>query len=238
MIRFRPLLGMTVWAVPALLVLVGLGAWQVQRLHQKEELLVTLEQRMKAAEAPIDDVLRLPLADMEWRRVQAHGRFLHDREAYVYATEFDLGMGVHVLTPLVTDDNGVVLIDRGFVPLASKPPETRTAGQVEGDVAISGIVRLEGERNLFTPTPDERQHIWYSRDIQGIAQTLGVSLRAPIVIVADQPANPGGLPRFPGYRVDIPNNHLQYAVTWFGLALTLAGVYLVYHVRNGRLGFS
>ena len=63
-------------------------------------------------------------------------------------------------------------------------------------------------------------------------------LSAPIVIVADQPANPGGLPRFAGYRVDIPNNHLQYALTWFGLALTLVGVYLVYHVKNGRLSFS
>jgi surfeit locus 1 family protein len=238
MIRFRPLPGMTFWAVPALLVLVGLGVWQVQRLHEKEVLLITLAERMKAAETPMGDVLRLPLAETEWRRVQAHGRFLHDKEAYVYATEFDLGMGVHVLTPLVTNDDGVVLIDRGFVPLASKPPETRAAGQVEGDVAISGIVRLEGERNMFTPAADERQRIWYWRDIQGIAQDLGVTLIAPIVIVADQPANPGGLPRFPGYRVDIPNNHLQYALTWFGLALTLAGVYLVYHVRNGRLGFS
>jgi surfeit locus 1 family protein len=63
-------------------------------------------------------------------------------------------------------------------------------------------------------------------------------LRAPVVIVADQPANPGGLPRFAGYRVDIPNNHLQYAFTWFGLAATLLGVYLVYHVKSGRLRVS
>jgi surfeit locus 1 family protein len=238
MIRFRPLPGMTFWAVPALLVLVGLGVWQVQRLHEKEELLVTLAERMKAAETPIDDVLRLPLAEMEWRRVQARGRFLHDKEAYVYATEFDLGMGVHVLTPLVTNDDGVVLVDRGFVPLASKPPETRAAGQVEGDVAISGLVRLEGERNMFTPAPDERQRTWYWRDIHGIAQDLGVTLRAPLVIVADQPANPGGLPRFPGYRVDIPNNHLQYALTWFGLALCLLGVWLAYHISKGRVGFK
>ena len=229
---------MTLSTLPALLVLVALGFWQVQRLHEKEALLTALEQRMKAPEAPLADVLRLPLTEMEWRRVQARGRFLHDKEAYVYATEFDLGMGVHVLTPLVTPDNGVVLVDRGFVPLASKPPETRAAGQVPGGVTVSGLVRLEGERNAFTPDADERQRIWYWRDIHGIAQVQGVTLAAPIVIVADQPANPGGLPRFPGYRVDIPNNHLQYAVTWFGLALTLVGIYLVYHVRNGRLSFS
>jgi surfeit locus 1 family protein len=193
---------------------------------------------MQAAEAPVDKVLSLPPAEMEWRRVQARGRFLHDKEAYVYATEFDLGMGVHVLTPFVTSDGDTVLVDRGFVPLASKAPETREAGQVDGDVAISGIVRREGERNMFTPAADERDRMWYWRDIEGIARSLGVTLRAPIVIVADQPANPGGLPRFPGYRVDIPNNHLQYALTWFGLALALLGVYVVYHVRNGRLRVS
>ena len=84
-----------------LLVLVALGLWQVQRLHEKDALLTAIAERMKAVQTPVDDVLRLPLAEMEWRRVQARGRFLHDKEAYVYATEFDLGMGVHVLTPLV-----------------------------------------------------------------------------------------------------------------------------------------
>jgi surfeit locus 1 family protein len=229
---------MTFWAVPALLILIGLGAWQVERLHQKEQLLATIAERMGASESPVDEVLRLPVPDMEWRRVSAKGRFLHDKEAYVYATEFDLGLGVHVLTPLDLDESGTVLVDRGFVPLASKAPETRAAGQVEGEVTVSGIVRLEGERNAFTPTADERQRVWYSRDIDGIARTLGLTLRAPIVIVADQPANPGGLPRFAGYRVDIPNNHLQYAFTWFGLAATLLGVYLVYHAKSGRLRFS
>jgi surfeit locus 1 family protein len=229
---------MTFWAVPALLVLIGLGLWQIERLHEKEQLLMTIAGRMQAAEAPVDDVLRLPLPEMEWRHVRAEGRFLHDWEAYVYATEFDLGLGVHVLTPLALRDGGVVLVDRGFVPLASKAPDKRAAGQVDGEVAVSGIVRLAGERNMFTPPADETQRMWYWRDIEGIGRTLVVMLRAPIVIVADQPANPGGLPRFAGYRLDIPNNHLQYALTWFGLAATLLGVYLVYHVRNGRLSLS
>ena len=238
MIRFRPLLGMTLCAIPAVLVMVGLGFWQVERLHQKEALLTAISERMRSAETPVTDVLGLPPGEIEWRRVQARGRFLHDKETYVYATEFDLGPGVHVLTPLALDGDGIVLVDRGFVPLTSRAPETRTEGQVEGETTISGIVRLEGEKNMFTPPPDEKQRTFYSRDIEGIARTSGVALGAPIVIVADQPANPGGLPRFPGYRVDIPNNHLQYAVTWFGLALTLVGVYLVYHVKNGRLSFS
>jgi surfeit locus 1 family protein len=229
---------MTFWAVPALLILIGLGDWQIQRLHEKQALLASIAERMTAPEAPLADVLRLPVAETEWRHVRVRGQFLHDKEAYVHAIEPELGLGVHVLTPLEIDEGGVVLVDRGFVPLSLRPPDTRSASQLEGEVDVSGIVRLAGERNMFTPAADERERTWYWRDPQGIAEASDVAVRAPVVIVADQPANPGGVPRFTGYRVDIPNNHLQYALTWFGLALTLVGVYLVYHVRNGRLSFG
>jgi surfeit locus 1 family protein len=229
---------MTSWALPALIALIWLGVWQIQRLHEKETLLASIAERMTAQEAPLDDVLRLPLAETEWRHVRMRGRFLHDKEAYVHAIEPELGLGVHVLTPVQLADGALVLVDRGFVPLAFKPPETRRAGQVEGEVDMSGIVRLAGERNMFTPAADVRALTWYWRDPEAIAQALGIVTRVPVVIVADQPTNPGGMPRFTGYRVDIPSNHLQYALTWFGLALTLVGVYLVYHVRNGRLSLS
>src|SRR5215510_13339524 len=168
MIRFRPLLGMTFWAVPALLILIGLGVWQIQRLYEKETLLASIAERMTAQEAPLDDVLRSPVAETEWRHVRARGRFFHDKEAYVHAVEPELGLGVHVLTPLEMDDGGVVLVDRGFVPLSSRPPDTRTAGQVEGEVDVSGIVRLAGERNMFTPDADQRERTWYWRDPEGI----------------------------------------------------------------------
>jgi surfeit locus 1 family protein len=238
MIRFRPLPLMTMSALPALVVLIGLGMWQVQRLHEKQDLLETIAQRMSAPEAPLADVLGGPLASAEWRRVRAHGRFLHDKEGYVHAVEPGLGLGVHVLTPLVISGWGTVLVDRGFVPLALRMPDTRAVGQTEGEVDITGIVRLSGEHNAFTPATDEARRTWYWRDVEGIARHFGLTLNAPVVIVAEHPANPGGLPRFAGYRVDIPNNHLQYAITWFGLALTLIGVYLAYHARNGHLRFS
>src|SRR5262245_3180886 len=169
MIRFRPLPGMTFWAVPALLILIGLGVWQIQRLHEKEALLSSIGDRMTAQEAPLDDVLGLPVAETEWRHVRARGRFLNDKEAYVHAVDPELGLGVHVLTPLEMDDGGIVLVDRGFVPLASRPPETRTAGQLEDEVDASGIVRLAGERNMFTPAADEPNRTWYWRDPEGIA---------------------------------------------------------------------
>ena len=104
---------MTFWAVPALLILISLGVWQIQRLNEKEALLASIAERMTALEAPLDEVLRLPIVETEWRHVRARGRFLHDKEAYVHAIEPELGLGVHVLTPLEMDDGGAVLVDRG-----------------------------------------------------------------------------------------------------------------------------
>ena len=238
MIRFRPLTTPTMWTVPGLVLLVGLGIWQVQRLHEKEALLQAIAERIDRPPVPLNDVLRLPLPQMEWRAVQVHGRFLNDKEVYLYATEFDLGPGVHVITPLMQDDGATVLIDRGFVPEARRDPSTRPESLVPGDVTVSGIVRLSGERNIFTPAVDTQRHVWFWRDPQGISQQLGLTLEAPIVIAAGGKRDSSELPIFPGYRVDIPNNHLQYALTWFGLALALLGVYLVYHHSRGRLSFG
>src|SRR5215204_4838747 len=106
MIYFRPLRGPTLSSLPVLVLLIALGVWQVQRLHEKEALLTAIAERMGAAPAPLGEILRLPLPETEWRRVQAKGHYLHDKEAYVYATEFDLGLGVHVLTPLQTAEEG------------------------------------------------------------------------------------------------------------------------------------
>ena len=85
---------MTFWAVPALLILISLGVWKIQRLNVKEALLASIAERMSALEAPLDEVLRLPIVETEWRHVRARGRFLHDKEAYVHAIEPELGLGV------------------------------------------------------------------------------------------------------------------------------------------------
>ena len=81
-----------------------------------------------------------------------------------------------------------------------------------------------------------QKHIWYARDLAGMAAADGVKLAAPVVIEADATPNPGGLPVGGQTVVDFPNNHLQYAITWFGLAAGLIGVYFAYHISRGRFG--
>ncbi|HWC64349.1 MAG TPA: SURF1 family cytochrome oxidase biogenesis protein, partial [Rhizomicrobium sp.] len=102
---------------------------------------------------------------------------------------------------------------------------------------LSGIWRVPDAPGWFTPPPDTKRHVWYARDLAGIAAADGAKLAAPAVIEADATPNPGGWPEGGKTVVDFPNNHLQYAVTWFGLAAGLIGVYFAYHLSKGRLTF-
>ncbi len=237
MIRFRPLLIPTLWFVPALALLIGLGAWQVQRLYWKDALLARIESRISEPAVPLDDALSHGLDNAEWRHVRVHGHFLHDDELYLFAPSHAGQPGYHVVTPLQLDGGGAVLVDRGFVPEDLENPTARPKGQLEGDVTVTGVLRLSQPPGLFTPAPDRAHRIWFTKDIPGMAAASGVALLTPIIIEADATPNPGEYPVGGQTRVDFPNNHLQYAITWFALALVLTVIYLLYHRKQGRLSF-
>jgi surfeit locus 1 family protein len=237
MIRFRPLLVPTLWLVPGLALLIGLGVWQLQRLGEKEALIASVQTGMAAPPVPLAEVLQRGAADAEWRHVRVTGRFLHDKELYLFAQGPRGAFGVHVVTPLVQDNGEAVLVDRGFVPDALRDPRTRPAGQVAGEVSVTGVLRVSQQPGLFTPAPNTTTRLWFVKDVPTMAKAAGLAL-PPIVIEADATPNPGGWPLGGQTRVDFPNDHLQYAMTWFGLALALVGVYLVYHRSRGRLSIG
>jgi surfeit locus 1 family protein len=233
MIRFRPLLGPTLFLIPALALMTGLGVWQLQRLDEKLALLASIAAGLNAPPVPLAQVLA-GRAPVEWRRVQVHGRFDHGKEAYFFGRDLKGAVGVHVITPLAQDNGETVLIDRGFVPEDRRDPTTRAEGQTGGDAAVSGILRLSQQGGAFTPPPDLTKKLFFVRDVPAIAAAVGVAV-PPILIEADATPNPGGWPLGGQTNIDIPNNHLAYALTWFGLALTLAVIYLLYHRSAGRL---
>jgi surfeit locus 1 family protein len=237
MIRFRPLLVPTLWLVPGLALLIGLGVWQLQRLGEKEALIASVQTGMAAPPVPLAEALQRGAADAEWRHVRVTGRFLHDKELYLFAQGPRGAFGVHVVTPLVQDNGEAVLVDRGFVPDALRDPRTRPAGQVAGEVSVTGVLRVSQQPGLFTPAPNTTTRLWFVKDVPTMAKAAGLAL-PPIVIEADATPNPGGWPLGGQTRVDFPNDHLQYAMTWFGLALALVGVYLVYHRSRGRLSIG
>ncbi len=234
MMRFRPLLIPTLVLVPGLALLLGLGIWQIERLQEKEALIASVEAGLAAPPVPLKLLLKANPAAAEWRHVRLSGHFLHDREQYVFSQGPSGATGVQVITPLVEPDGDTVLVDRGFVPDALRDPMRRVQGQLEGEVSLTGILRLSQQPGAFTPRPDPATRLWFVKDVAAIAGAAGVAA-APVLIEVDATPNPGGWPLGGQTRVDFPNDHLQYAVTWFGLALALLGVYLVYHHSRGRL---
>ena len=236
MIRFRPLPIPTLWLVPGLVLLLGLGSWQIERLHEKEALLAKVQTGVTAPAIPLSEAMKPGGAISEYRHVRLTGHFLHDREQYVFAQGPGGAPGVHVLTPLVQQNGDVVLVDRGFVPDALRDPSRRTTGQIQGELSLTSVVRLSQHPGLFTPVPNPETHLWFIKDVGAIAKAAGVTA-TPLLAEADATPNPGGWPLGGQTRIDFPNDHLQYAITWFGLALALLGIYFVYHHSRGRLTF-
>jgi surfeit locus 1 family protein len=237
MIRFRPLLVPTLWLAPGLALLVGLGVWQIERLHEKEALIARVQAGLTAPPVDLTQIMKAGPPQSEYRHVRVSGHFLHDREQYLFAQGPGGAPGVHVITPLVGEHGETVLVDRGFVPDVLRDPLRRKAGQIKGEITMTGVLRLPQQAGLFTPAPNPQTHLWFVKDVGGMAKAAGVTA-LPILVEADATPNPGGWPTGGQTRIDFPNDHLQYAITWFGLALALLGVYLVYHHSRGRLTFG
>lgn len=226
-------------ALPVLLILIGLGTWQLDRLAWKNDLIARIDAGLAA------DPVELPglidnAAHWDYVRVRVTGTFLHDREAYIGPRLYPgpdgrMQAGVHVLTPLVRGDGGgVVLVDRGWVPLDRRDPASRANGQVVGPVTVTGIGRKPQDRGFMQPDnrPATREFFWL--DMPALAGMAGAVTLSPVVVQADNTANPGGLPIGGRTIVSLKNDHLSYALTWYGLALTLIGVLVAAGWRRRR----
>ncbi len=231
----------TLFACAGVLTLLGLGSWQVQRLHWKRELITRIEQRAGATPVTLEAALARweRTRDVEYLRVRLGGRLDHDKERHLYAL-VEGRVGWRIVTPLVTDGGRIVLVDRGFVPDGLKLPETRRQGQVETDIVLTGLARAPETQRLFTPDNDVAPNIWYWRDVVGMAASaLEPPERArvaPFFVESEAAPVPGGWPKGGVTRLELPNRHLGYALTWYGLAGALVVVYGFF--ARGRLADS
>jgi surfeit locus 1 family protein len=218
--------------------LTALGVWQLERRVWKLDLIERVDQRIHATPvaAPGPAEWRsINAASAEYRRVRITGRFLNDREALVQAVT-RAGAGFWVLTPLETNQGFTVLVNRGFVPADRRQAEARSAGQVTGETTVTGLLRLTEPKGGFLRANNPREGRWYSRDVAAISSALGLAQTAPYFVDVDSTPNAGGLPVGGLTVIAFPNNHLQYAVTWFALALMLAvwAVLLLRHEKRTR----
>jgi surfeit locus 1 family protein len=229
--------------VIALAILIGLGTWQLQRLAWKEALVAHIEARVSAPPVALPDTAAwhsLDLDAWEYRPVEVTGTFRNDLETRVYALLGEAkgpleGPGYWIVTPLEREGQGggTVLINRGFVPLDRADPATRPGEAVDGPVTVRGLLRRPEDRNAFTPNDDPAKRLFYARDPAAIAPALNLSDAAPFTIDARE-SGPDGLPQGGETRVTFANRHLEYALTWYGLAAALAGVLAVFLWRRRR----
>jgi surfeit locus 1 family protein len=232
MTGFHPRLVPTLFTIPALIILVGLGSWQVQRLHWKEGLIAQRD-RMVAA-PPIAPPQTLEAEQNQFRHVADDGVLLNDKEIFLAAASEGGGSGYQVLTPLQEPDGRIIFVNRGFIPLELKDPAKRAAGEPSGPVHIAGLLRVPPAEKptFFLPNNRPDLDLWFWVDLPAMTKAAGVGDAAPFYIDADKTPNPGGWPQGGVTNLELPNDHLQYAITWFSLAIALVVIYVLYHRKN------
>jgi surfeit locus 1 family protein len=231
----RSVVTASAFAAIGFVILCGLGIWQLERLQWKEKLIADLNARVSVP--PIALPAQPEQATDEFRRVRVRVQFVPGQHALVYTPGSALrpdvpGVGYWVMAP-AKSGRGAVMINRGYVaPGARGSVGTAPAGDVE----IVGTLRWPEEGTYFTPRDEPANNVWYRRDPVSIAAAKNWGPVAPFYIEQEAPQL-SGAPKAGPLVVKLPNNHLQYAITWFGLAGALAAVYLVWlrsHFRRVR----
>ena len=212
-----------------LFVLVALGSWQIQRLNWKNELITKIQTR--AAERPVllakhpDD-----MEELEFQRVNVRGRFDHSTEFHLVNRSLNGNPGLHIITPFLRSDNsGVLLVNRGWVPFEKKNAKSRREGLVAGEIELNGIIRLIKGPGAFTPKNDPGTNHWFFIDPVAKSKISGHSFLTGFYLLDGNVEVPGGFPVGHQWTLDIRNDHLQYAITWYSLAFALLVIFFVYH---------
>jgi len=221
--------------VAALGVLIALGTWQLERKAWKEDLIATLGSRLSAPPAHLparERWQRLDAAKDEFTRVEFPATFVPGEEAFVYSSGSGLRPdvkepGYWVFSPARLSGGSLVVVNRGFVPEGRQDAKTRPDGEPDGVVDIVGVMRWPEPRGTFTPNDEPAKNLWFVRDPAAMAKAKSWGTIAPFYIDQEAPAAPGGLPRVGPLKANLPNNHLQYAITWYGLAAVLVIVSLL-----------
>jgi len=227
---------LTISTIVAFAILVSLGAWQLQRRDWKHALIERIEARADGPPVSLQEVLDRWQRDrdIEYMRVEMTGELRASEEFHIYTIR-DGVAGWRVVSPFETDGR-LVMLDRGFVPEPLKDAQARADQPVpKGEITVTGLARAPGEKNFVTPDNEPQRNRWYWRDLESIVAQLPPAAQqraAPFFVEAEAGTLPGEWPRGGVTQLRLRDRHLSYALTWFGLALTLIGVYIAYIVSR------
>mgnify|MGYP003341035725 CR=1 FL=1 len=179
-------------------------------------------------------------ADSEFTRLALVGEFRHDQEVYLTGRTYEGNAGFHVVTPFELADGQVILINRGWVSEGYKDPAKRVFSRVDGPTTIAGILRKPGQKGYFVPENEPAKEFWFTLLPTEINAHLGLGAAAINSFYADaiRTSEVVTLPIAAKTELNLRNAHLSYALTWYGIALALIGVYVAFHMQAGRLRFT
>jgi len=217
----RPILFLLSFGLTGLGVLLWLGTWQVQRLEQKQQIIAQIDARVLGEPVGLP-VNPDPVRD-KYLAVTVSGTMLPD-EVHVLISLPPFGPGYRIIAPFELENGRRIMVDRGFVPT-----EQKNAPRQTGEMKITGNLHWPIEIDSFVPDPDKAGNTWFARDVPDMANALETE---PVLLVARSQSDPGVVPT-PVDSAAVPNNHLNYAITWFSLALVWAGmtVYFLWRTR-------
>jgi surfeit locus 1 family protein len=234
--RPRSLVVPLVVAIPALAVLIGLGLWQLDRKAWKENLIATLQQRLSAPPVALpapEDWPKLTRDNAEFRRVRLRADYLDQAHVHLYASGSALrddvkAPGYFVFAPARLAAGQIVVVNAGYVP-------DRQHAWTGGSSEIVGTLRWPESPSWFVSDHDALGSIWFVRDHREMAKLKHWGDRvAPFYIEQESPVPSGGLPRPGKLSVKLRNDHLGYALTWFGLAAALVIIFALFALRQRR----
>ena len=198
----------------------SLGTWQIYRLQWKQDLIYQIKQGLKSK--PIQYTKNIK---KNYQRVSLSGEYIFGEQIYLYSLNEKGNPGFDVLTPFETKNKEYVLINRGWIKKEFK--NDSKINTISNN--INGLLRKANKKNLFTPDNDLKKNIWFSLNLDDVEEVTGKGFNEFIVYLEDQNII---IPKPKKITVDLPNNHLKYAITWYSISISILFYYLYFRKKN------
>jgi surfeit locus 1 family protein len=197
-----------------------LGTWQLYRLQWKQDLINQISDGLESS--PVQYSYNIK---KNYQRVSISGRYDFKNQMYLYSLNDKGQPGFDIITPFMTSNENDVLINRGWVKKKFKNNfETNSS-----PINITGLLRRANRKNLFTPDNNLKENIWFSINLDDVHKFTGKKFNAFIVYLEDQKIN---IPKPKKITIDVPNNHLKYAITWYSISISILFYYLYFRKKN------
>lgn len=229
--EFKPRLWPTLFSIAMLVCLLLLGNWQVDRLVWKLSLIEKIETRASMPPASLPDGT-VDMDELEYMSVSILGSFNNDQEMTMYSIGPNGAPGYDLYTPFMASNGSVIIINRGWVPEQIKSQSSRPESLAFGEVTVAGLLRKPWAKLWYGPENEPNNNNWFYGNIEGMSKAKNLQNIFPMYLYAAENAERDDYPIAGRTEFNIVNNHLDYALTWFGLAIVLVGIYFIAHIKK------